>query len=131
MKASKIARLRLGIGIALLVVLARSNGYDIPISARPLLIYTSFADSLFIMRYTYTSTRQTQTACKARQIGGGELFMSLAPKMPFIHLFAKSHPEGEKCVIVSGTSGPGPSTIKVWSHKPVSIPRYIYIALRI
>src|SRR5882757_4699025 len=43
-----------------------------------------------------------------------------------IHLFMKSHSEGEKCVIVSGTSGPGPSTIKVWSHKPVSVPRYIY-----
>jgi hypothetical protein len=58
----------------------------------------------------------------------GQYFMI---SFQFIHLFAKSHSEGEKCVIVSGTSGPGPSTIKVWSHKPVSIPRYTYIALRI
>ena len=71
MKASKIARLRLGIRIALLVVLARSNGYDLSISARSLLIYTSFADSLFIKRYAYTSTGQTQTAHKSKQKGGG------------------------------------------------------------
>jgi hypothetical protein len=75
MKASKIARLRLGIRIALLVVLARSNGYDLSISARPLLIYTSFADSLFITRYAYTSTQTAHIRLCSRKVHRGQMAM--------------------------------------------------------
>ena len=34
----------------------------------------------------------------------------------------KSYSEGERCVVVSGSTGPGPSNIKVWSYKPVGNP---------
>ncbi len=40
----------------------------------------------------------------------------------------QAHSEGENCIIVSGSTSPGPSAIKVWYHKPVSAPLYsLYI----
>jgi hypothetical protein len=36
-------------------------------------------------------------------------------------MFLQSHTDGDNCLVISGTSSPGPSDIKVWHHTQLQV----------
>ena len=72
-----------------------------------------FVSSLF---YTYCLAVETLVQAVAVSESYTTYRQTTHPSPP------KSYSEGERCVVVSGSTGPGPSNVKVWSYKPVGNP---------
>ena len=53
--------------------------------------------------------------------GGSGLSMFVVCFRVALNPFLQCHTEGENCLIVSSTSSPGPSYIKVWHHVQLSV----------